>query len=71
MIYFSPREREVLALIQARALSPREIGKELKLSHHTVRFYLKAIRKKLPPSYWTIAPPGQAILFWTLHAGTP
>lgn len=68
VIYFSPRERQVLTLVQERGLSSRQIGHELKLSHHTVRFYLKAVRKKLPEPYRVMSPPAQAILLWTLQS---
>jgi len=43
---FTPREREVLALL-ARGLSNREIGEALEISAHTAKFHVNAILQKL------------------------
>lgn len=67
MIYFSPRERQVLALIQERALGRSEIAQELGLSEYTVRFHLRGIVKRLPPQYRHLKPV-QAVLLWTANS---
>jgi DNA-binding NarL/FixJ family response regulator len=43
---FTPREREVLALL-ARGLSNREIAEALEISAHTAKFHVNAILQKL------------------------
>lgn len=43
---FTPREREVLALL-ARGLSNRAIGEALDISSHTAKFHVNAILQKL------------------------
>jgi pimeloyl-ACP methyl ester carboxylesterase len=51
---FSPREREVLALV-ARGLSDKEIAEQLVLSPHTVHRHVANIRRKLGRSTRTAA----------------
>lgn len=44
----SPRQIEVCALVAAGA-SPKEVGKELKVSTRTVRFHMEEAAKRLQP----------------------
>lgn len=69
MIYFSPREKQVVALIQERALGRSALAGELGISEYTVRLYLRAIVQKLPPQYRHLKPV-PAVLLWT-RQGTP
>jgi FixJ family two-component response regulator len=44
----SPREIAVCHLLATGGLSDKELAAALSISIHTVRFYLKSIRKKRP-----------------------
>lgn len=60
---FSPRTKEIFDLSRKKFLTHKEIAKELNLSEHTVRGYIKTVLRVLRTKFGNI-PWGILFLFW-------
>lgn len=67
MTYLSPRQQEVVALVQTQGPDRRQIARTLGISPATVRTHLRAIVDRLPPAYH-YPNPCLGILLWSLHS---